>query len=107
MAAGACPPEALLREFLLGLLPEEEIARQTAHLDACSTCLDAARRMAAGDWLVDTLLSSGTPQLAPEPEDEEFTERLRVRGKGLPRSTDDTLDDFPQQAPAIPGYEVF
>lgn len=107
MAVGDCPPEELLRGFLLGLLPDEEIARQTAHLDACATCLELAKRITADDWLVDSLRSPGTPELWAEPDDEILIERLRQQGRRLPRLADDTLHDVPQQTPSLPGYEVF
>lgn len=105
-AKSHCPPETLLRDYLLGLVSEEEIARQTAHLDDCPACLERAQRLTASDWLVDSLTSSADQGALGASEDEELTERLRGRLNTPPGADDVTVAAFAEELPCVPGYEV-
>jgi eukaryotic-like serine/threonine-protein kinase len=105
-AKSQCPPEILLRDYLLGLLSEEEITRQTAHLDGCPSCLERVQRLTASDWLVDSLNSSGDQKGLRASGDEELTERLRRRSNTPAGAADDTVVAIVHEAPCIPGYDI-
>lgn len=90
MANTVCPSEVALREYLLGLVHEQDIARYTAHLDECAFCLERVQRLAANDWLLDSLSSPGVRDLVQHWTDEELIKRLRWRGVPTPEFYDDT-----------------
>jgi WD40 repeat protein/tRNA A-37 threonylcarbamoyl transferase component Bud32 len=105
-ALASCPAGRTLYEFLLGQLPEEQIAAIEEHLGRCSTCLEVVTSLGAEDTLASAVRQQAT--LPPEPEGDVIrglVERLEhlpaAAGKGVDSATEATR--APESEGAGPG----
>lgn len=78
----ACPPRDRLVDFLLGHLPEAELAVLEHHLSACGACGDTLRALNAEDTLV-ALTRSAQVESSEDAVVEGLIERMRELHSGV------------------------
>lgn len=102
-----CPAAMDVERFLLGSLPEQEATSVGQHMEACPTCIEAARDTHAEDNLLLALRRGADNVLETDPPIvQSLIDSIAELGPSAPRATDFETDWHRLLAPAEESDEV-